>query len=127
MTLVFFFFIVNILIQLTLLVRQWYTLALTQTTLTTTTTFSNYNENLIQHPESDFAEGLQIKHEKVNYYELVLYVEHIKNPSPIIGFILGKAIILFGRFLSALMDLSKRVFFTLIIMSQISLGAIEGI
>ena len=77
---------------------------LTQTTLATTTTFASYNENLIQHPDWAFAESLQIEHEKVNYYKLVLYIEYIKNSSPILGFILGRAIILFGRFLLTLMD-----------------------
>ena len=59
--------------------------SLTQTTLATTTTFTNYNENFIQHPDSAFAESLQTEHEKVNYYNLVLYIEYIKNSSPMLG------------------------------------------
>ena len=78
--------------------------ALTQTTLAASKTFTNYNENLIQHPDSAFAESFHTVHEKVNCNKLALYVEHIKNPTPIIGFILGRVIILFGRFLLTLMD-----------------------
>ena len=77
---------------------------LTQATLAATTTFTNYNENSIQDPDSAFAESFQIEHEKVNCNKLVLYVKHIKNPSPIIGFILGRTIILFRRFLLTLID-----------------------
>ena len=85
---------------------------LTQTTLATTTTFASYNENLIQHPDSAFAESLQIEHEKVNYYKLVLYIEYIKNSSPILGFILGRAIILFDRFLLKINGLVEtRIFY----------------
>ena len=59
---------------------------------------------LIQDPDSAFAESFQIEHEKVNCNKLVFSVDHIKNPSPVIGFILGRAIILFVRFLLTLMD-----------------------
>ena len=64
----------------------------------------NYNEDLIQHLNLAFAESLQIEHEKVYYYKLVLYIAYIKNFSPILGFILGRAVILFCRFLLTLMD-----------------------
>ena len=103
MTLACFLLRVKVLIQLTLLIHWWYTF-LTQTTLAATTTFTSYNENSIQDPELAFVENFQIEHEKVNCNKLVLYVEHIKNPSPIAGFILGRAVILFGRFLLTLMD-----------------------
>ena len=77
---------------------------LTQTTLAATTTFTNYNENSIQDPDSAFTENFQTEHEKANCNKLVLYVEYIQNPYPIIGFILGRAIILFGRFFLTFMD-----------------------
>lgn len=51
-----------------------------QTTLAPAAAFTNYNENLIQHPQSPFAESLQIEDEKANYNKLVLYVEHTVLP-----------------------------------------------